>query len=163
MARANFSLQENWRLVVLSAFFFVAALALGWRLFHIQVLTSDERVQIGVNQRMYESITDGERGQILDRDGNNLALSFPQPIIYADPHVVGDLAIEYAEILAPIINRQPKYILAELTRESRFSYLQREATIQMQASVEELGLVGIYIDEEPRRFTLQVTISPEEQ
>ena len=86
-----------------------------------------------------------------------------QPIIYADPHVVGDLAIEYAEILAPIINRQPKYILAELTRESRFSYLQREATIQMQASVEEPGLVGIYIDEEPRRFTLQVTISPEEQ
>ncbi len=152
MARAKFSLQENWRLVVLSAFFFVAALALGWRLFHIQVLTSDERVQIGVNQRMYESITDGERGQILDRDGNNLALSFPQPIIYADPHAVGDLAIEYAEILAPIINRQPKYILAELTKESRFSYLQREATIQMQASVEDLDLVGIYIDEEPRRF-----------
>ena len=152
MARVNFSLQENWRLVVLIAFFFISAIALGWRLFHIQVLTSDRRVQIGVEQRMYESITEGERGRILDRNGAQLALSFPQPIIYADPKVVGDLAIEYAQVLEPIINRKPKYILAELTRQSRFSYLQREATIQMQASVEDLNLVGIYIGEEPRRF-----------
>ena len=154
MARINFSLQENWRLVVLIAFFFISAVALGWRLFHIQVLTSDRRVQYGVEQRMYESITEGERGRILDRNGAQLAMSFPQPIIHADPKVVGELAIEYAQILEPIINRKSKYILAELTRETRFSYLQREATLQMQASVEDLNLVGVYIDEEPRRHYL---------
>ncbi len=155
MARVNFSLQENWRLAVLIAFFFVSAVALGWRLFHIQILTSDRRVQIGVDQRMYESVTEGERGRILDRDGHQLALSFPQPIIYADPLVVGDLAIEYAQVLAPIIGREPKFILADLVTDgSRFQYLQREATLQMQASVEELNLVGVYVDEEPRRFYL---------
>ena len=154
MARVNFSLQENWRLVVLIAFFFISAVALGWRLFHIQVLTSDRRVQYGVEQRTYESITEGERGRILDRNGAQLAMSFPQPIIHADPKVVGELAIEYAQILEPIINRKSKYILAELTRETRFSYLQREATLQMQASVEDLNLVGVYIDEEPRRHYL---------
>ena len=154
MARVNFSLQENWRLVVLIAFFFISAVALGWRLFHIQVLTSDRRVQYGVEQRIYESITEGERGRILDRNGAQLAMSFPQPIIHADPKVVGELAIEYAQILEPIINRKSKYILAELTRETRFSYLQREATLQMQASVEDLNLVGVYINEEPRRHYL---------
>ena len=154
MARANFSLQENWRLVVLIAFFFISAVALGWRLFYIQVLTSDGRVQYGIEQRMYESITEGERGRILDRNGAQLAMSFPQPIIHADPKVVGELAIEYAQILEPIINRKSKYILAELTRESNFSYLQREATLQMQASVEDLNLVGVYIDEQPRRHYL---------
>ena len=154
MARVNFSLQENWRLVVLITFFFVSAVALGWRLFHIQVLTSDRRVQYGVEQRTYESITEGERGRILDRNGAQLAMSFPQPIIHADPKVVGELAIEYAQILEPIINRKSKYILAELTRETRFSYLQREATLQMQASVEDLNLVGVYINEEPRRHYL---------
>ena len=154
MARVNFSLQENWRLVVLIAFFFVSAVALGWRLFHIQVLTSDRRVQYGVEQRTYETITEGERGRILDRNGAQLAMSFPQPIIHADPKVVGELAIEYAQILEPIINRKSKYILAELTRETRFSYLQREATLQMQASVEDLNLVGVYINEEPRRHYL---------
>ena len=154
MARVNFSLQENWRLVVLIAFFFISAVGLGWRLFYIQVLTSDQRVQKGVDQRMYESITEGERGRILDRNGAQLAMSFPQPIIHADPKVVGELAIEYAQILEPIINRKSKYILAELTRESRFSYLQREATLQMQASVEALNLVGVYINEEPRRHYL---------
>ena len=154
MARVNFSLQENWRLVVLIAFFFISAVALGWRLFHIQVLTSDRRVQYGVEQRTYESVTEGERGRILDRNGAQLAMSFPQPIIHADPKIVGELAIEYAQILEPIINRKSKYILAELTRESRFSYLQREATLQMQASVEDLNLVGVYIDEEPRRHYL---------
>ncbi|MBN39985.1 MAG: hypothetical protein CL457_04910 [Acidimicrobiaceae bacterium] len=154
MARVNFSLQENWRLVVLIAFFFISAVGLGWRLFYIQVLTSDQRVQKGVDQRMYESITEGERGRILDRNGAQLAMSFPQPIIHADPKVVGELAIEYAQILEPIINRESKYILAELTRETRYSYLQREATLQMQASVEDLDLVGVYIDEEPRRHYL---------
>ena len=154
MARVNFSLQENWRLVVLIAFFFISAVALGWRLFHIQVLTSDRRVQYGVEQRTYESVTEGERGRILDRNGAQLAMSFPQPIIHADPKIVGELAIEYAQILEPIINRKSKYILAELTRESRFSYLQREATLQMQASVEDLNLVGVYINEEPRRHYL---------
>ena len=153
MDRVNFSLQDNWRLVVLIAFFFISAIALGWRLFHIQVLTSDGRVQIGVEQRMYESVTDGERGRILDRDGNQLALSFPQPIIYADPKVVGDLAIEYAQELSLVIGREAKFILADLmTNGSRFQYLQREATLEMQAIVEEMNLVGIYIDEEPRRF-----------
>ena len=153
MDRVNFSLQDNWRLVVLIVFFFISALALGWRLFHIQVLTSDGRVQIGVEQRMYESVTDGERGRILDRDGNQLALSFPQPIIYADPKVVGDLAIEYAQELSLVIGREAKFILADLmTNGSRFQYLQREATLEMQAIVEEMNLVGIYIDEEPRRF-----------
>ena len=153
MDRVNFSLQDNWRLVVLIVFFFISAIALGWRLFHIQVLTSDRRVQIGVEQRMYESVTDGERGRILDRDGNQLALSFPQPIIYADPKVVGDLAIEYAQELSLVIGREAKFILADLmTNGSRFQYLQREATLEMQAIVEEMNLVGIYIDEEPRRF-----------
>ena len=153
MDRVNFSLQDNWRLVVLIVFFFISAIALGWRLFHIQVLTSDGRVQIGVEQRMYESVTDGERGRILDRDGNQLALSFPQPIIYADPKVVGDLAIEYAQELSLVIDREAKFILADLmTNGSRFQYLQREATLEMQAIVEEMNLVGIYIDEEPRRF-----------
>ena len=153
MARVNFSLQENWRLLVLVTFFFVSAIALGWRLFHIQVLTSDRRVQIGVEQRMYESVTEGERGRILDRNGAQLALSFPQPIVYADPKIVGELAIEYAQVLEPIINREAKFILADLmTNGSRFQYLQREATLEMQASVEDLNLVGVYIDEEPRRF-----------
>ena len=153
MDRVNFSLQDNWRLVVLIVFFFISAIALGWRLFHIQVLTSDGRVQQGVEQRMYESVTDGERGRILDRDGNQLALSFPQPIIYADPKVVGDLAIEYAQELSLVIGREAKFILADLmTNGSRYQYLQREATLEMQAIVEEMNLVGIYIDEEPRRF-----------
>ncbi len=153
MDRVNFSLQDNWRLVVLIVFFFISAIALGWRLFHIQVLTSDGRVQIGIEQRMYESVTDGERGRILDRDGNQLALSFPQPIIYADPKVVGDLAIEYAQELSLVIGREAKFILADLmTNGSRYQYLQREATLEMQAIVEEMNLVGIYIDEEPRRF-----------
>ena len=153
MGSSNFSLQGNWRLIVLLIFFFTAALALGWRLFYIQVLTSDRRVQIGVDQRLYESVIEGERGRILDRNGDQLAMSFPQPIVYADPEIVGDLAIEYSQRLSPIIDRKPRFILAALSiNGSRFQYLQREATLEMRSSIEELNLVGIYIDEEPRRF-----------
>ena len=153
MGSNNLSLHGNWRLVILLIFFFAAALTLGWRLFHIQILTSEEKAQYGVDQRLYESVTEGERGRILDRNGAQLAMSFPQPYIYADPEIVGGLAIDYAQRLSPIIGREPRFILAALARNgSRFQYLQREATLEMRTAVEEMGLVGIYVDEEPRRF-----------
>lgn len=153
MSNNSFSLQNNWRLVVLIAFFIICACFLGWRLFYIQILTSDKRVQFGVDQRLYESVIEGERGRILDRNGDQLAMSFPQPFIYADPQVVGDLAYEYSLLLSPIIDRKSKYIFADLKTEgARFAYLQRDATLEMRTTIEELNLVGIYIDEQPRRF-----------
>ena len=153
MGSNNLSLHGNWRLVILLIFFFAAALILGWRLFHIQILTSEKRVQLGVDQRLYESVTEGERGRILDRNGAQLAMSFPQPIVYADPEIVGGLAIDYAQRLSPIIGREPRFILAALARNgSRFQYLQREATLEMRTAIEGMDLVGIYVDEEPRRF-----------
>ena len=94
----------NWRLTVLLVFLGLVAFGLGWRLFHLQVLTSDSRVQLGVDQRLYENVIEGERGRILDRNGNQLAMSFPQPVITADPVAVGDNAIEYSQLLEELYN-----------------------------------------------------------
>ena len=148
------ALVGNWRLAVLLIFLGLIAFGLGWRLFYLQVLTSDQRVQMGVDQRLYENVIEGERGRILDRNGNQLAMSFPQPVITADPVAVGDNAIEYSQLLAPVLERESKYLLGNLTKpDSRFQYLKRaDVSLEMSESVRSLDLVGVYINEEPQRF-----------
>jgi cell division protein FtsI (penicillin-binding protein 3) len=93
----------------------------------------------------------GERGSILDRNGDELAMSVPQTTIYADPHQVSDPVAESAA-LAPVLMIKAA-TLRDLMSENRgFVYLARTVDDATAARVAKLNLAGIYSLKEPRPF-----------
>jgi cell division protein FtsI (penicillin-binding protein 3) len=92
-----------------------------------------------------------ERGSILDRNGDELAMSLPQTTIYADPHQVADPFGE-SEALAPILKMKAQVLQSLMTEERGFVYLARTVDDATAARVAALNLAGIYSLKEPKPF-----------
>lgn len=83
------------------------------------------------------------RGAILDRNGNELAVSTDAADVSATPYLVKDVPNVSAQ-LAPLLERSPEQIAAKLAdRKSGFVYLARSVPGSIVAKIEKLELAGI--------------------
>ncbi|MGA3221956.1 MAG: penicillin-binding protein 2, partial [Acidimicrobiales bacterium] len=109
----------------------------------------------GRSEYVHEVSFLGERGAILDRDGDELAMSVPMTTVYADPYQVSD-PLDEAEALAPVLGTTVSALQEELSEASGFVYLARTVPDATAAKVEKLinggGMAGIYTMQEPKRF-----------
>ncbi len=139
------------RILVLATLCLLAVTGLVAQLLRLQVLDRDRYVAWGEDQRLITTPLQGTRGDILDRNGEELAISLSSPMIYADPLLVSDPVAE-AAALAPVLGRDPRELQATLASSGRFVYLQRPTSDAVADQVEALALPGIFIGEEPQRF-----------
>lgn len=97
----------------------------------------------------------GERGAILDRNGNELAMSVPMTTIFGDPYQVTNPGQE-ARALSVALGLPEATLRADLSEPSGFVYLARTVPNSTAAKVERLvndGVVpGVYTMQEPKRF-----------
>ena len=128
-----------------------AFLAIGAKLVVIQGIDSARYSAVGASEWKHTVTLPAERGAILDRNGNELAMSVPQTTIYADPHQVNDPRAE-ASALAPILGVSETTLEDDLTRNSSFVYLAHTVPDNTAAAVSKLDLAGIYSLKEPKRF-----------
>lgn len=83
------------------------------------------------------------RGAILDRNGDELAVSTDAADISATPYLVKDVPKVSAQ-LAPLLEQTPEQIAAKLAdRKSGFVYLARSVPGSMVAKIEKLDIAGI--------------------
>lgn len=83
------------------------------------------------------------RGAILDRNGNELAVSTDAADVSATPYLVKDVPKVSAQ-LAPLLEQTPQQIAAKLAdRKSGFVYLARSVPGSMVAKIEKLNIEGI--------------------
>ena len=68
----------------------LAFAAIGAKLVVIQGVDAQHYLAVGQSEWEQTVTLPGERGAILDRNGDELAMSIPQTTIYADPHQVTD-------------------------------------------------------------------------
>ena len=127
-------------------------LAVVGKLVDLQVLGDDRFVSVGEEQRLRTVRLDASRGRILDREGNDLALSVLRPSIFADPSQIED-PVRTARRLAPVLGVGRTELTEDLSRDSRFVYLARRIDDDLAARIVELDLPGIHLQEEPARFT----------
>lgn len=128
-----------------------AFLAIGAKLVVIQGVDSSRYAAAGASEWVHTVTLPAERGAILDRNGNELAMSVPQTTIYADPHQVNDPNAE-AAALAPVLGISEANLDEALTRNSSFVYLAHTVPDATASSVAKLDLAGIYSLKEPKRF-----------
>ena len=93
-------------------------------------------------QRVRTVVLPAQRGQILDRSGEQLALSMPARDVYADPRYVTD-PWGTATSLAPILGERTGSLVAKLSADTTFVYLARQVDLEVANRIADLGLPGI--------------------
>ncbi|HEX6262055.1 MAG TPA: penicillin-binding protein 2 [Actinomycetota bacterium] len=103
------------------------------------------------DQRVREVVLPARRGSIFDRNGHELAISVDARAIYANPLVI-DRPWKVADRIAPLVGERRRVIARALEREQPFVYLARRVDLAHAEEVEALGIAGVGLLEESKRY-----------
>lgn len=137
-------------LVLLVAFGLLAALVVG-KLVDLQVVSPTRYRQLSADQRMRTQTLAADRGTIFDRSGVELAVSLPQRSVFVDPQLISDPA-NTARALAAVLGVDPAAVKARIGEGGRFAYVARQVPDDLADRVADLGLNGVGLVAEPKRF-----------
>lgn len=95
--------------------------------------------------------TYSERGFIVDRNGERLALSLETYSVYARPSEV-EQKKDTAKQLAATLEKNYEDILKLLNRKKSFVWIQRQVDLKYAKNLEEIKIRGIYLEKEYKRY-----------
>jgi cell division protein FtsI (penicillin-binding protein 3) len=139
------------RLLALLAVMCLGLFGILARLSVLQVRKSDAYAEMALQQRLDRVPLAASRGAILDRDGQDLALSLQAAAVYANPGYVRD-PLGTATQLAEVLGVGPRELLGGLSSDAPFVYLSRQVDRGVARRVDDLGLPGIGLLEETKRY-----------
>jgi len=128
----------------------VATVIIG-RLVDLQVANPDRYRELSADQRVRSQALAADRGTIFDRSGVELAVSVPQRSVFVDPLLVADPAAVVAG-LTSVLDVDAEWLDEQLAAGGRFVYVSRQVPDDVAEEVVALGLAGVGLVEEPRRF-----------
>nr|WP_239552657.1 penicillin-binding transpeptidase domain-containing protein [Oceanisphaera litoralis] len=135
-------------------FAFVALFA---RAAWIQVVSPDRLRLEGDMRSLRTTVTSTSRGMIMDRNGEELAVSVPVQAVWADPKQVHtELSLEKGQAwqaLADVLGVPHETLMKRVgDPRRRFVYLQRQVTPAVAEYIRRLRLPGVHLRPEERRF-----------
>ena len=139
------------RLLGLLLVILLAAGGLTYRMVVLQITSPEQFVAYGETQRLRTQDLPGRRGALLDRNGEQLAISIPQRTIWADPRLVTDKE-GTALALSEVLDVSYAFLLERLTTDAAFVYLERQVDDTTAELVASYELAGVAAYDEPRRF-----------
>ena len=130
-------------------------LAIGARLAHLQIDRHEELTERARGQQIGAIETDPIRGQLLDRQGRELARSIDTESFFADPREI-TTPVETARRVAAITGQDRRELESRLQEaiesKKKFVWLNRRLNIQVAARLDNLNLPGVYSRKEPKRY-----------
>lgn len=143
------------RVVFISLGLLAWMLIIGARLVQLQVNQHEELAGRARNQQLNSIETAPIRGQVLDRQGRELARSLDTESFYADPSEIQNVS-ETAKRIAEITGQDTADLVKRIgdARDSnkKFLWLVRRVEIQRANKLDALELSGVYSRKEPKRF-----------
>lgn len=140
----------KWRLVSLMTVFVMVFGFVVLKQVDLQLLHPSRYNQWGMRQRLVSVALPAGRGSIIDRNGEDLALSIPQTTVYADPSKVDRR--HAAQALAPVLHVPADQLLKQLSAPGSFVYVARQVDDATAKAVDDLKLGGVHTVTEARRF-----------
>jgi cell division protein FtsI (penicillin-binding protein 3) len=131
----------------------LAAAVLVWRAVSLQVL-DNQFLQDQVQARHIRVVSlSAHRGKITDRNGEPLAISTPVESVWVNPQQLGGEQQRIPE-LEQVLSLQSKSVRDMLASRSgrEFMYIRRRISPALAAKVRDLGIPGVYLQREYRRY-----------
>ncbi|TDJ51391.1 MAG: penicillin-binding protein 2 [Nitrospina sp.] len=139
------------RLALVSLVLSAAGLVLVGRLVHLQIIQHDRLAAQSDKQYLRTvEITSG-RGNIYDRNRNQLATNIRVESVYADPKSVADKTAT-ARILARVLELNPQAVLKKLKSNRHFVWIKRKSELNAVEKLKQLDLVGVGFIAETKRY-----------
>ena len=140
-----------WRARVVLVILLVWFLALVGRAVYLQGLNKDFLRQKGEARYSRVINLNANRGNILDRNGEPLAISTPVESVAASPR---DVEISIAQIakLARLVDLPQAELKKKLSEQRDFVYLKRQLSPELAEHVLKLDIPGIFLQREYRRY-----------
>jgi len=124
---------------------------IAYRLVNLQVLNADRYEGLAQEQRLQSSDLNPRRGCILDNEGEVLAISKEAYSIFATPYLVEDVPSAAAD-LSLVLGKPRQEIEEKLRTPSGFVYLERKVSPDKAEEVAALGIAGIGLEKESKRY-----------
>jgi cell division protein FtsI (penicillin-binding protein 3) len=143
------------RTLVVTGFIVFWMLAIGARLVYLQVTLHDWLTDRAHKQQQDAIATGFERGQLVDREGRQLARSIETQSIFVAPDEINDVECAGWQLnLATGIDRSTlvKQITEAKNANRRFLWIARRLPIEQNEKIAALRFPGIYTRAEPKRF-----------
>jgi len=153
MRKKNDNNRVNRRRIYFLFFLFLVAFSvIIYRLVSIQYLNASEYESYADYQHMGQFTLNAKRGEILDRNGVELAISLNERTVYANPKEVVNPEYQ-AEVLADILEMDESGIKEKLdNKDLGFVYIQRKISAEKAEKITDYNLPGIYIQNESKRY-----------
>jgi cell division protein FtsI (penicillin-binding protein 3) len=139
------------RLKVIFGLFIVLTLCILGRFVQLQVVQHEHLKGMADRQHLRSVHIEAKRGNIYDRNGQNLAISVDVPSIAADPSLIQDPR-PVAKALSKVLGADYESLYNRLSADTRFAWMQRRVRPETADKVRSLKLPGIFIRQEARRF-----------
>ena len=147
------SLIEKWRLYLVLFLMFLCVLAIGWQVSTLHIVDRDFLQGQGDIRTIRTVPLVANRGLILDRNGEPLAVSSPVKSIWVNPQEIG---AQHSEIerLAMELGLDSDSLLALMERNSgqKFLYVKRRLAPAEAERILALGIDGVNEQQEYQRF-----------
>lgn len=151
MRVSNVTVRKRLMIALLAGF--LIFLIIDVRLGYVQFFLGDWLTDGAENLWSREIPFEPERGEIVDRNGVALATNMSAPTVYVFPRQVKD-PVETAEKLAAALNGNKEEIYKLVTRQALNVRIPsgRKISHEKASEVRDLGLPGVYIGEDSRRY-----------
>ncbi|WP_346623075.1 penicillin-binding protein 2 [Blastococcus montanus] len=141
------SLRNRWGLALLITLLVVVV----GRLVVLQGIDGAAYASAAEQDRLRDYPVAAIRGQVLDRDGNPFAYTVDASRVVADPTVVRDPA-RTALALTTLLDVPVPELTEKLSEDGRYVVLATQVTPETADAIEELGLGGVILEDDPLRL-----------
>ncbi len=143
------------RVRIFARFVFLWAAIVLVRLVQLTIVQHNEFHHLADREHEHLVKVEPQRGAILDRTGQRLAMSLPVDSVYINPLQIGDAGVA-AEILAGVLNLDQKKVLADIQNAAAghrgFLWIKRRIDPEESQRLRSLNLDWINFEPEHRRF-----------
>ena len=146
--------REKWariRIIMIGTVFGLLFLTVVGRAFYLQILQHETLVKKADKQHQHKVDLTPARGSILDCKGTTLAESIHMDSCYAEPRRIKDIE-GTAGVLAPILGIPKKELVAKLSVNKSFIWIERWLAPEVATRVKNMKLLGIGFAPESKRF-----------
>jgi cell division protein FtsI (penicillin-binding protein 3) len=143
----------RWRSALVLTLVLTCAAGLSVRALELQWLDHSFLSKQGDDRTMRVAKIVAHRGAITDRNGEPLALSTPVDTVWVNPQEL-DESIDDVPRLARALKQEPQSLMRRVTSnlDREFLYLARHMPPEQAARVKALGIPGVYLLREYRRY-----------